>query len=75
MVYWSKDECVVRACEVVGGCEVVCAEDLEIDLDQWFLGGENRFYFYEEYDSTQEKFVDPPYEARGKIAKGKVSHF
>ena len=72
LVYWSRDECVLGASDVVGACEVVCGEDVEGDIDQWFLEGENRFFFYEEYDSSQQAFLDPPYEARGKIDKGKV---
>lgn len=72
-LYWSSDECVVSASEVVSECQVVCGEDIEGDMDQWFLEGENRFYFYEAYDSSNEVFTDAPYHARGRISKGKVS--
>ncbi len=72
LLYWSRDECVCDACEVVGACEVVCGEDLSGDLDEWFMGGVNRFYFYQEYDSGGQEFKDPPHEARGRVDKGKV---
>ncbi len=57
--------------EVLGPCEVVCGEDVDGDLDEWFLGGADRFCFYQEYDKSTKQFNDPPAESRGRVAKGK----
>lgn len=46
-LYWVDDSEKVYASQIHGKCEVVCADDLSISLEEYFSQGTDRFYFSE----------------------------
>ncbi len=72
LLYWGGGVCEVRAEKVCGKCEVVFAEDLTGDRDEWFVQNMDRFYFLEAYDADNKVFVDPPSSCRLPGRRGKV---
>ncbi|XP_023572897.1 DNA (cytosine-5)-methyltransferase 1 isoform X2 [Octodon degus] len=70
LLYWSDEEAVVEFRAVQGRCTVEYGEDLE-SLQDFSMGGPDRFYFLEAYNSKSKTFEDPPNHARSPGNKGK----
>eukprot|EP00057_Strongylocentrotus_purpuratus_P012708 XP_011667182.1 PREDICTED: DNA (cytosine-5)-methyltransferase PliMCI isoform X1 [Strongylocentrotus purpuratus] len=71
VLYWSEEEAIVELSDVQGQCSVVCAEDLNVSVDEYSAGGPHKFYFREAYDSKRKCFEDPPSKSRSNRMKGK----
>lgn len=73
LLYWSDEEVTVEAHCIHGRCTVVYGENIAGDLDEYFLGATDRFYFMEAYNSTTKEFEEPPSHATrcGQKGKGK----
>ncbi|XP_011350631.1 DNA (cytosine-5)-methyltransferase 1 isoform X1 [Ooceraea biroi] len=73
MVYWSDEVCSVKFSEVAGKCYLVYSENLSESVEEWSMGGPNRFYFTEAYNAKEKTFDEPPYSiiSMGKCGKGK----
>lgn len=73
MVYWSDEICSVKFSEVAGKCYLTYSENLSESVEEWSLGGLNRFYFTEAYNAKEKCFDEPPYNIIniGKAGKGK----
>ena len=73
MVYWSDEVCDVKFSEVAGKCYLAYSENLDQHVEEWTVGGPNRFHFSQSYNASEKTFVDPPNRAMniGKCGKGK----
>lgn len=73
MVYWSDEICSVKFSEVAGKCYLAYSENLNESVEDWSMGGPNRFYFTEAYNAKEKTFDEPPYHIIniGKSGKGK----
>uniref|UniRef100_A0A2K5SBK4 DNA (cytosine-5)-methyltransferase 1 n=1 Tax=Cebus imitator TaxID=2715852 RepID=A0A2K5SBK4_CEBIM len=67
----SDEEAVVDAKAVQGRCTVGCGEDLPECVQEYSMGGPNRFYFLEAYNARSKSFEGPPNHARSRGNKGK----
>lgn len=65
--------CSVKFSEVAGKCYLAYSENLSESVEEWFMGGPNRFYFTEAYNVKEKTFDEPPYNIIniGKPGKGK----
>ncbi|XP_019064640.1 DNA (cytosine-5)-methyltransferase 1 [Fukomys damarensis] len=71
LLYWSDEEAVVEFRAVQGRCTVEYGEDLPECLQDYSMGGPDRFYFLEAYNAKSKTFEDPPNHARSPGNKGK----
>ncbi|KAM5238057.1 DNA (cytosine-5)-methyltransferase 1 [Ctenodactylus gundi] len=71
LLYWSDEEAVADFKSVQGRCTVEYGEDLPESLQDYSLGGPDRFYFLEAYNAKTKSFEDPPNHARSPGNKGK----
>lgn len=58
---------------VVGKCYLTYFKNMSESIEEWSMGGPNRFYFTEAYNPIEKTFDEPPYEIinTGKFRKGK----
>ncbi|XP_062367772.1 DNA (cytosine-5)-methyltransferase 1 isoform X1 [Cinclus cinclus] len=71
LLYWSDEEATVEFRAVQGRCSVVYGEDLTESIQDYSMGGLDRFYFLEAYNAKTKSFEDPPNHARSSGNKGK----
>ncbi|XP_011881443.1 PREDICTED: DNA (cytosine-5)-methyltransferase PliMCI-like [Vollenhovia emeryi] len=73
MVYWSNDICSVNFSMVVGKCYLAYFKNMSESIEEWSMGGPNRFYFTEAYNPKEKTFDEPPYNIinTSKFGKGK----
>jgi hypothetical protein len=57
---------------VVGKCNVIFSENVDIPMDEWTSRGPYRFYFSQAYNSIKQTFEDPPVHATNIGMQGKV---
>ncbi|CAL1530549.1 unnamed protein product [Lymnaea stagnalis] len=70
--FYSDEQATIDVSLVCGKCTVVYQENLSESVDDYFLGGADRFYFSESYSAETREFEDPPAKARLMGSKGKV---
>lgn len=65
--------CTVKFSKVAGKCYLAYSENLSESVEEWSMGGSNRFYFTEAYNAKEKTFDEPPYSITnmGKCGKGK----
>ncbi|KAL0106555.1 hypothetical protein PUN28_016331 [Cardiocondyla obscurior] len=73
MVYWSNEICTVRFSMVAGKCYLTYFKNMNEPIEEWSMGGPNRFYFTEAYNSKEKTFDEPPNDIINthKFSKGK----
>uniref|UniRef100_A0A803VZK7 DNA (cytosine-5)-methyltransferase 1 n=1 Tax=Ficedula albicollis TaxID=59894 RepID=A0A803VZK7_FICAL len=71
LLYWSDEEATVEFRAVQGRCSVLYGEDLQQSIQEYSMGGSDRFYFLEAYNAKTKSFEDPPNHARSSGNKGK----
>uniref|UniRef100_A0A8C3UIA6 DNA (cytosine-5)-methyltransferase n=1 Tax=Catharus ustulatus TaxID=91951 RepID=A0A8C3UIA6_CATUS len=71
LLYWSDEEATVEFRAVQGRCSVLYGEDLPESIQDYSMGGLDRFYFLEAYNAKTKSFEDPPNHARSSGNKGK----
>lgn len=73
MVYWSNEICIVNFSLVAGKCYLAYFKNMNESIEEWSMGGPNRFYFTEAYNPKEKTFDEPPYNIinTSKSGKGK----
>ncbi|KYQ51853.1 DNA (cytosine-5)-methyltransferase PliMCI [Trachymyrmex zeteki] len=73
MVYWSNEICTVNFSVVAGKCYLAYFKNMSESIEEWSIGGSNRFYFTEAYNPKEKTFDEPPYDIinTSKSGKGK----
>ena len=56
----------------MGRCYIVYGDNLDIPASEWINGGPNRFYFTQAYNSKNQTFEEPSYNATNIGLQGKV---
>lgn len=65
--------CTVSFSMVVGKCYLTYFKNMSESIEEWSMGGPNRFYFTEAYNPEEKTFDEPPYHIinMNKFGKGK----
>ncbi|KAK2110523.1 DNA (cytosine-5)-methyltransferase 1 [Saguinus oedipus] len=71
LLYWNDEEAVADFEAVQGRCKVGYGEDLPECVQEYSMGGPNRFCFLEAYNARSKSFEDPPHHALSPGNKGK----
>ncbi|KYN05968.1 DNA (cytosine-5)-methyltransferase PliMCI [Cyphomyrmex costatus] len=73
MVYWSNEICILNFSVVAGKCYLAYFKNMSEPIEEWSMGGPNRFYFTEAYNPKEKIFDEPPYDIinTSKFGKGK----
>ncbi|XP_025996917.1 DNA (cytosine-5)-methyltransferase PliMCI isoform X2 [Solenopsis invicta] len=73
MVYWSNEECTVNISMVMGKCYLAYFKNMSESIEEWSMGGPDRFYFTESYNPKEMTFDEPPHDIinMSKFGKGK----
>ncbi|KAK3733077.1 hypothetical protein QZH41_008420, partial [Actinostola sp. cb2023] len=69
LLYWTNEESSVHVSHVRGKCSVVYGEDEPIKQES--SKGNDRFYFFEAYNSKTKEFQELPLEAREQLMSKK----